>query len=45
LNITGPPPKFYGTRDILGHDLNQLFGRDARQYLADWVDPEELAAS
>jgi hypothetical protein len=28
-----------------GHDLNQLFGRDARQYLADWVDPEELAAS
>lgn len=28
-----------------GHDLSQLFGRDARQYLAAWVDPEELAAS
>jgi len=46
-----PRPDAYGGRDAndlfpdTGHDLNQLFGRDARQYLADWVDPEELAAS
>jgi hypothetical protein len=46
-----PRPDAYGGLDAndlfpdTGHDLNQLFGRDARQYLADWVDPEELAAS
>ena len=46
-----PRPDAYGALDAndlfpdTGHDLNQLFGRDARQYLADWVDPEELAAS
>jgi hypothetical protein len=25
LNITGPPPKFHGTRDILGHPRHGLF--------------------
>ena len=46
-----PRPTAYGGRDAndlfpdTGHDLNLLFGSQARQYLADWVDPEELAAS
>jgi hypothetical protein len=46
-----PRPTAYGghnANDLFpdtGHDLIQLFGRQARLYLETWVDPEELAAS